>query len=209
MSREKDRGEVGTGSGAGQAQSRQSARVSGRSSELAPPPPPTQESVQCVPPGSRWGGDTFACREGAGGANSFEETDTMILFLMYSIYVRVGCGHMSSRIKALQETGAVGNQCCRKLALQETSTVGNWRCIGNWRCRKLAMQEAGAVYETGAVGNWQCRKLALQETGSVGNQRCSRIQKLQDSGALYKRCRIRICGYSRYRIKAVSEPTNR
>ncbi len=56
----------------------QSARVSGRSSELAPPTPST--ASEYVPPGSKWRGHTIACGKGVEGANSDEGTDTVVLF---------------------------------------------------------------------------------------------------------------------------------
>ncbi len=58
----------------------QSATVSCRSSDLAPPPP---LPLVCVPPRIQRGGDTHSLLgKGVVGANSDEGTDTMVLSLL-------------------------------------------------------------------------------------------------------------------------------
>jgi hypothetical protein len=63
-------------------QSRQSARHSLQSSELAPPPLHLQASV--APPLFCSGGTHSPGREGAGRDNSDEETDTLVLEVKYN-----------------------------------------------------------------------------------------------------------------------------
>jgi|688.fasta_scaffold1923069_1 hypothetical protein len=84
MSREKDRGEWGRVVKQGRDRvDRLPEFLAGRLNWL---PHPLPRKGVCTPR-IQVGGGTFACREGAGGPNSFDLTDTMVLFIIYVQYL--------------------------------------------------------------------------------------------------------------------------